>query len=99
MKKPQCKDTCVKPVCQGFYRQYMLSKKPFSAKKCYKAENLIHCRQILLKLTLSRRNIREKDVLSTVYNRHYSPAGKHHSSAGLDSSLFRIVRHAEFARY
>ena len=25
MKKPQCKDTCVKTVCQAFYRQYMLS--------------------------------------------------------------------------
>ena len=34
MKKPHCKDTPAKPVCQAFYSQYMLSfDNPF-AKKC-----------------------------------------------------------------
>ncbi len=52
MKKPQCKDTCVKPVCQAFYRQYMLSLKELCGKKCYKGQNFIQWYQILLKLTL-----------------------------------------------
>ena len=34
MKKPHCKDTPVKPVCQAFYGQYMLSRNKYFAKKC-----------------------------------------------------------------
>ena len=76
MKKPQCKDTGVKPFCQAFCRQYLLSPKPLFDKKCYKAQNLIQRRQILLKLTLLQSQIRGKDVLSGAYNHHCLPAGK-----------------------
>ena len=41
MKKPQCKDTCAKSVCQAFYRQYMLSPEELCDKKCYKGQNFI----------------------------------------------------------
>ena len=41
MKKPQCKDTCAKSVCQAFYRQYMLSPEELCGKKCYKGQNFI----------------------------------------------------------
>ena len=51
MKKPQCKDTCVKTVCQAFYRQYMLSPEELCNKKCYKGQNFTQWYQILLKLT------------------------------------------------
>ena len=51
MKKPQCKDTCVKTVCQAFYRQYMLSSEELCNKKCYKGQNFTQWYQILLKLT------------------------------------------------
>ena len=77
MKKPQCKDTGAKPFCQAFCRQYLLSPKLLFDKKCYKAQNLIQRRQILLKLTLSHPQIRGKDVLSTAYNRRCLPAGRH----------------------
>ena len=68
MKKPQCKDTCVKTVCQAFYRQYMLSLEELCNKKCYKGQNFTQWYQILLKLTFRFLFLKEKDALSGAYN-------------------------------
>ena len=76
MKKPQCKDTCVKTVCQAFYRQYMLSLEELYNKKCYKGQNFTQWYQILLKLTFRFLFLKEKDALSGAYNRHCLPANK-----------------------
>ena len=63
MKKPQCKDTCVKTVCQAFYRQYMLSLSGIVAKNCFRTQNFIQYRQKLLILTVKTAKSIEKDVL------------------------------------
>ena len=70
MKKPRCKDTCVKPVCQAFHRQYMLSQEELFGKKCYKGQNFIQWNQIMLKLTSRSLLFKEKDVLSGACNRY-----------------------------
>ena len=35
MKKPQCKNTLAKLVCQAFYGYYMLSSNSYFVKKCW----------------------------------------------------------------
>ncbi len=99
MKKPQCKDTCVKPVCQAFYRQYMLSQKELCNKKCYERQNFIQWNQILLKLTFQPLFFKEKDVLSGAYNRHCLPANKLRFSNEPGNSLSRTVPLAKSVRY
>ena len=99
MKKPQCKDTCVKTVCQAFYRQYMLSPEELCNKKCYKGQNFTQWYQILLKLTFQFLFLKEKDALSGAYNRHCLPANKLRFSNGPDNFLFRITPLVKSVRY
>ena len=99
MKKPQCKDTCVKTVCQAFYRPYMLSPAELCNKKCYKGQNFTQWYQILLKLTFQFLFLKEKDALSGAYNRHCLPANKLRFSNGPDNFLFRITPLVKSVRY
>ena len=99
MKKPQCKNTCVKPVCQAFYRQYMLRPEELCGKKCYKGQNFIQWNQILLKLTLQPFLFKEKDALSGAYNQHYSPANKLRFSDEPGNSLSRTIRPVRSVRH
>ena len=99
MKKPQCKDTCAKSVCQAFYRQYMLSPEELCGKKCYKGQNFTQWCQILLKLTFRFLFLKEKDALSRAYNRHYLPANKLRFSNGPGNSLSRTAPLVKSVRY
>ena len=91
MKKPRCKDTCVKTVCQAFHRQYMLSQEEFFGKKCYKGQSFIQWNQIMLKLTSQPLLFKEKDVLSGACSRYCLPADKLRFSNGPGNSLFRTA--------